>query len=272
METGLAGKAVIVTGGASNIGRGIALAFAREGAGVTIADIDEAQGEKTAALVTQAGGNGLFLKCDVTRFEEVKTMADACISRFGQIDVLVNNVGRPVDGPLMVQSRESINHQLDLNLTGMIYCIQAVLPHMISRKYGRIVNIGSEAGRIGDHKRPVYSACKGAVIALTKSVAREVGEFGITVNTVCPHTVFPSHIEEDAGKGSMFNPETGIYGRRILKFVQSPEAQRSYLREHVIKRFGTPEDVAHAVVFLASSGAGYITGQTLSVNGGHSML
>ncbi|MEW6141850.1 MAG: SDR family NAD(P)-dependent oxidoreductase [Chloroflexota bacterium] len=272
METGLAGKSVIVTGGASNIGRGIALAFAKEGASVTIADIDEAQGEKTAALATQSGGKGSFVKCDVTHPKEAKAMTDACISHFGQIDVLVNNVGRPVDGPLTTQSRESISRQIDLNLIGMVNCIQAVLPHMISRKYGRIVNIGSEAGRIGDPKRPIYSACKGAVISLTKSVAWEVGEHGITVNVVCPHTVFPANIEEEAGKGSMFNPETGIYGRRILKFVQSPEAQQSYLTGHVIKRFGTPEDIAYAVVFLASSGASYITGQTLSVNGGHSML
>jgi len=272
MDMGLKNKSVVVTGGASNIGRGITLAFAREGARVVIADIDREQAEKTLRSANELGGGGLFIECDVTRIEQVDGMVATCLASLGAVDVLVNNVGRPVDGSLVSQTDETVRRQLDLNLIGTVNCIRAVLPHMTAQGYGRIVNVASESGRVGDPKRPIYSACKGAVIALTKAIAREAGAFQVTVNAVCPHTVLPLDAQDEAGRGSMFNPETGIYGRRLSKMLQSPDMRESHLTEHVIKRFGTPDDISAAVVFLASGSAGYITGQTLSVNGGHSMI
>ena len=273
METGLKGKVVIVTGGASNIGKGIVLAFAKEGSKVAIVDIDEAQSQKVAGKARQLGAEGtLVVRTDVTSIDEVENMVKVVLKEFGTIDVLVNNVGWPSDKPLMEETKEILDKEIALNLRSTINCTRAVLPHMIQAGKGSMVNIGSDAGRTGDPARVIYSACKGGVVALTKAIARDVGRHGITVNCVCPNTIMPGDFKEDVGEGSVFHPKKGQYGFNMRSQPQSMEVLQSALASHAIARLGTPSEVAPAVVFLASEGASYITGQTLSINGGDAMI
>jgi NAD(P)-dependent dehydrogenase (short-subunit alcohol dehydrogenase family) len=262
MELGLAGKTVIVTGGASNIGRAITLAFAREGSNVVIADIDDVQGKRVADQANQLGGKTIVIKTDVTKYPEVESMVKKTIEEFKKIDVLVNNVGWDIP-QLFIDTTEdfwdkviSINYRSDLN------CIKAVLPYMIEQKSGAIVSIGSDAGRVGEFREAVYSGCKAGVIALSKAVAREVGRYGIRLNVVCPGVVVPS--PDEIGERSMWKGETS-------KFF-TPEVQEKAAKSYALRRLGKADDVAKAVVFLASDAASYITGQTLSVSGGYSMM
>jgi len=269
METGLAGKSVIVTGGGSNVGRGIVLAFAKEGSKIAIADIDEPQGQKVCSKAIELGARAaLTIKTDVTSQAEVGRMVRRVLEKFARIDVLVNNVGWHGDGSFIEQVADLDEKQINLNLRSTIYCTRAVLPHMIEQGSGRVVNIGSESGRAGDPERTVYSACKGAVISLTKALARDVGCYGITVNCVSPHAIIPDDPEEGIGQVSQFYSSDGNISQRLA----SSEIQSKITRGHALKRVGRPADVGAAVVFLASEVAGYITGQTLSVNGGDSMI
>lgn len=273
MDTGLHNKAVIVTGGASNVGRGIVLAFAREGARIAILDVDERQGGFTAddARALDASET-LVIKCDVTRPDEVAQAIEATAGRFGTVDVLVNNVGWPDETPLLSQTAGMVDREIALNVRGMINCIQAVLPIMIGKGTGSIVNIGSEAGLKGDPDHIVYSACKGAVAAMTRALARNVGKYGIRVNCVAPHVVMPTDPETEAGEGSMFHLEKGQYGQNIASILASSEIRQAIISDHALSRLGKASDIGAAVVFLASDlTAGYITGQTLSVNGGDFM-
>jgi 2-hydroxycyclohexanecarboxyl-CoA dehydrogenase len=273
METGLKGKVVIVMGGSSTIGRGIVLAFAKEGSKVVIADWDEPQGQKTASKAKELGAEGtLVIKTDVTHVDEVDNMVKTVLKKFGTIDVLVNDVGRPYDKYLPEETKELLDEEIATNLISTVNGTKAVLPHMIQAGKGNIVNIGSEAGRMGDPERVIYSACKGGVIAFTKAVARSVGHQGIRVNCVCPNTIMPTSMEE-IGEGSIFHPVKGMMG--IAGRTNNPrymKAHETALANHAIARMGTPSDIAPAVVFLASEGASYITGQTLSVNGGNTMI
>ena len=177
MELGLKGKSVIVTGGGSNIGRAIVHAFAAEGCNIAIAEIDEAQGKKVAKEVAQMGSGtrALALKTDVSDHEQVEAMVARSIQEFGGVDILVNNVGWTVDRLFMEKTREEWEREVRLNLWSPINCIRAVLPHMIEKRGGSVVSISSDAGRMGEYREAVYSACKGGVIALSKAVAREMG-------------------------------------------------------------------------------------------------
>ena len=271
METGLREKTVIVTGGGSNIGRGIVLAFAREGSNIVIADKDEAQAHRTAMKAMEMGaGDTLVIGADVTCEAEVEAMMGRVLEKFGKIEVLVNNVGWPSNAAFLEEFRETLDKEIDLNFRSTIICTKAVIPCMIRGGGGRVVNIGSEAGRTGDPERAVYSACKGAVIALTKAIARDVGRHLITVNCVCPHAIMPENLYEDVGEGSMFHPEKGHH--KGLASILGTSGLREYLTKgHALPQMGKPEDIGHAVVFLASDAARFITGQTLSVNGGDYM-
>jgi 2-hydroxycyclohexanecarboxyl-CoA dehydrogenase len=266
METGLKGKSVIVTGGGSNIGKGIVLAFAREGSKIAVADIDEIQAQKAADKAKEMGAEAaIVVKTDVTSVNSVVAMTNAVLNAFGKIDVLVNNVGMPASATFLEESKEMLDKEININLYSTINCTKAVLPHMIQMKNGKIVNIGSEAGRAGDPVRPVYSACKGAVMSLTKAIARDVGRYGIMVNCVCPHVIVPED-PDDVGKESLF------HGRNVSQLHIPSEAQKAATAGHALRRVGRPSDIAAAVVFLSSEMASYITGQSLSVNGGDSMI
>ena len=264
MDLGLAGKTVIVTGGAANIGRGITYAFAKEGANVVIADIDEEQGQKVAEEFKDVGGKIVPIKTDVTDWSSVEAMAKKTLETFGSIDVLVNNAGFVSNKLFMKKPVEEYEKELKINYLGVVHCTRAVLDHMTERKAGRIVNIASDSGRVGEPREAVYSGTKGAVIAFGKAIAKEMGRFGITVNAICPGANIPQQ-PGTAGKHSMWAGD-------ITVEMIPPETKEKILSQYPLGRMGTPEDVAYATLFFASEGANYITGQTLSISGGFSMI
>jgi 2-hydroxycyclohexanecarboxyl-CoA dehydrogenase len=264
MDLNLSGKTVVVTGAGSNIGRAIALAFARERSNVVIAEIDEAQGGKTAGEATALGAQAITVRTDVARWDSVQAMVRTVEGRFGRVDVLVNNVGWTRDALFVEKTREEWEREVQINLWGMINCTRAVLDGMIACKAGAIVSMGSDAGRMGEFREGVYGACKAGVIALSKSVAREVGKFGIRLNVVCPGMTMPAS-DQDIGALSMWQAQENRAWR-------TPEMQARIAKAYPLRRVATPEDVTGAVLFLASDAAGFITGQTLSVSGGYTMM
>jgi 2-hydroxycyclohexanecarboxyl-CoA dehydrogenase len=264
MDLNLAGKTVVVTGAGSNIGRAIALAFSRERANVVVAEIDEGQGAKTAAEAGALGATAIAVRTDVTRWESVQAMVRAVEERFGRVDVLVNNVGWTRDALFVEKTRDEWEREVQINLWGMINCTRAVLDGMIARKGGAIVSMGSDAGRMGEFREGVYGACKAGVIALSKSIAREVGKFGIRLNVVCPGMTMPRS-DDDIGELSMWNAQENRAWR-------TPDMQARIAKAYPLRRVATPEDVTGAVVFLASDAASFITGQTVSVSGGYTMM
>ena len=265
MELNLAGKSVIITGGGSNIGRAITLAFARERSHVTIAEIDEGQGKKVAAEAASAGAaSAAAVRTDVTKWESVQAMVKDAEARLGRVDVLVNNVGWTMDRLFVEKTREEWEKEIQLNLWGMINCTRAVLDGMIARKSGAIVSLGSDAGRMGEFREGVYAACKAGVIALSKSLAREVGRHGIRLNVVCPGMTIPESDEEIGG--------LSMWAQEANRAFATPEMKARIAKVYPLRRIGTPEDVAPAVLFLASDAASFITGQTLSVSGGYTMM
>jgi 2-hydroxycyclohexanecarboxyl-CoA dehydrogenase len=265
MELNLRGKSVLVTGGGSNIGRAISLAFAREGCHVSVADIDEGAGARTAEDATRQGAaSAVAAKTDVTTWDSVLATVRSVESRLGAIDVLVNNVGWTVDRLFIEKTREEWEREVQLNLWGMINCTRAVLDGMVARKSGAVVSMGSDAGRMGEFREGVYGACKAGVIALSKTLAREHGRHGIRFNVVCPGMTIPES-EDEIGSLSMWAQETN-------RAFSTPEMQARIAKAYPLRRVGHPEDIAPAIVFLASDAARFITGQTLSVSGGYTMM
>ncbi len=259
MDLELAGRGIVVTGGASNIGRAIVLAFAAEGARVLVADVDEERARKTAG---EAAGKVEVQVTDVTAWESAQAMARAAVERLGAVDVLVNCAGWTIDRLFIEKPREEMEREIAIDMWGFINCTRAVLDHMIERRRGRIVSIASDAGRIGEWREAVYSGTKAGVIAMSKAIAREVGRHGITVNVVSPGFV-PGR-PEASGERSIWAGEQGN------QFT--PELLERVARSYPLRRLGTPDDIAPAVLFLASDRASYITGQTLSVSGGYTMV
>lgn len=267
MDLGYKGKTVIVTGGSSNINRANLLAFAAEGANVVNADIDDKMGPKVVADANAQGGGGkaIYVKTDVTSWDSVQAMVKKAVDEFGQIDVLVNGVGW-VESPwglFVEQTRETWEKMVNLNFWSAVNCSRAVLDHMMPRKYGKIINIGSEAGRTGEFRQALYSACKSGVIGLTKALAKEAGRYNINVNCVCPGGVIP----EKAEHVSELSMTQGVTQETLPE-----EMKAKQIRMYPIGRLCVPKDVANAVVFLASDAASFIHGQTISVNGGYSTL
>jgi len=267
VDLGYKGKTAIVTGGSSNINRANVLAFAKEGANVVIADIDDKQAPKVAAEANALGGGGkiVFIKTDVADPASVDAMVKETVKDFGQVDVLVNGVGW-LDSPwglFMEQKRETWEKMVNLNLWSVFNCTRAVLEQMIPRKYGKICNIGSEAGRIGEFRQVVYSACKGGVIGFTKAIAKEVGRYSINVNCVCPAGVIPEK-KEHVSELSMT--------QGVTQDTLSEDMKKMQLKLYPIGRVAVPGDVANTVVYVCSDAASFIHGQTISVNGGYSTL
>lgn len=263
MDLNVAGKTVVVTGGGSNIGRAICHRFAEEKANVVIAEWDESQGRKVAEEIRKLRAKCLFIKTDVTNNDEVVGMVEKATAEFGQIDILINSVGWAVDQLFMEETREKWEKTIAINLWGMINCTRAVLDQMVARKKGVIVSLGSDAGRMGEYREVVYAGCKGAVIAITKALAREMGSFGIRLNVVCPGLTVPES-QDAIGERSLWTGE--------MMTLFTPEAQAKAAKAYPLRKLGKAEDTADAVVFLASDRAGHITGQTLSVSGGYTMM
>jgi len=261
----LEGKTAIVTGGGCNIGRGIVLAFAEQGTNVVIAEIDEAQGAEVAKQANALDkGKVESIKTDVTDWNSVQVMVKRTLDKFGQIDILVNVVGWVRDDLFVKKPREDWEKEIGRNFWSDINCTRAVLDHMIERKYGKIISIGSDAARVGQLREAVYSGCKGAVISMTKSLARELGRYGINVNVVCPGVVVPA--------GRDVTTSESMWTDDMMKTFGTPEALEKIAKGIPLGRLGTPVDIANAVLFLASDRANFITGQTVSVDGGYTMV
>jgi 2-hydroxycyclohexanecarboxyl-CoA dehydrogenase len=266
MDLGLKGKTAIVTGGASNIGRGISITLASEGANVVIADVDEKQAEKTVDTIKAAGGQAIAVKVDLTNYDEVVAMVDKVVKDLKSIDILVNNIGWDTFAFFVDTNPDLWDKIITLNYKTMLNCCRAVLPHMIEKKAGAIVSIASDAGRVGQPRESVYSGCKGAMISLTKTLARENGRFGIRANVVSPGGTMPTSPDQ-VGELSMHAGRPAAPPPPL-----TPEQMKERQRMYPITRSGTSEDIGNAVAFLASDRAGLITGQTLSVSGGYSMV
>lgn len=260
MDLRLADRGVVITGGASNIGRAITLGFAAEGARVLIADIDEAQAR--AVVSEGAAGRIAERRTDVTDAQDVAAAIEHAIEALGAVDVLVNCAGWTVDRLFVDKPRAEWEREIDVDMWGFINATRAVLDHMIERGSGRIVSIGSDAGRIGEWREAVYSGTKASVIAMSKAIAKEVGRHGITLNVVCPG--FTPGVPEASGAHSIWRAEQGA------QF--SEETLQKVARSYPLRRLGTPEDVVAPVLLLASEKASYITGQVLSVSGGYTMV
>lgn len=262
MDYGLSGKVAIVTGGGSHIGRCIAHTLAKEGAKVVIADIDDKQGKKVEDEIKSFGGEAVIIKTDVTNNDSVVAMVKQVLDSFGQIDILVNNAGWTRDILFMEKPREDWEKEVAINLWGVINCTRVVLDNMAARQQGKIVTVASDAGRMGEFREAVYGACKGGVIALSKALARELGRYKINVNVVCPGATPP--VEEGSyGEHSLWKDMAKMF---------TPEMLEKAAKAYPLRRLGKPQDVANMVAFLASDLASFITGQTISVSGGYSMM
>ncbi|MBI4635507.1 MAG: SDR family oxidoreductase [Candidatus Rokubacteria bacterium] len=251
----LTGKTALVTGAARGIGRAIALELAREGAQVAVLDVlaDAARG--VTREIEALGVKALALGVDLTRRAEVDRAVEETVAQWGQLDIVVNNAGWDRMEPFLDSEEETWDRIIAINFKSVLYVCKAALPHMIQRHSGRVVNIASDAGRVGSTGESVYAGTKGAIIAFSKTLAREMARHSITVNVVCP----------------------GLTDTPLLAGIrsQSPKTEKvieAVTRAIPLGRVGKPEDVAGAVAFLASPAADYVTGQTLSVSGGLTMV
>lgn len=245
----LEGKVAIVTGAAQGIGRAIAEVLARDGADIVVADLDPGRSQETVAAITKLGRRAVNVKVNVAEWNDVKNMTDQVLKDWGKIDILVNNAGVTRDGLLVRMKEEDWNLVLQVNLHGTFHCTKAVLQPMTKQRSGRIVNIASIVGAMGNAGQANYAASKAAVIGFTKSVAREYASRMVTVNAVAP----------------------GFVDTAMTQGL-SHEVRDTLLKQIPLGRLGQPGDVAEAVRFLASEEAGYITGQVLHVNGGMLMV
>ncbi len=270
MDLGLAGKVAIVTGATANIGRGIALELAAEGVRLVAVGRDTEAG---ARLVEKAKARGasdaVFVAADMLDpASPARILAEA--DKLGPVEVLVNCLGGNVDQGLFVDSDPAKwLGDMDLNFGTVLRMTHAVLPGMIGRKTGSIVNIGSTAGLVGDYMLPVYSAMKGAVHSFSTVLAKEVGQHGIRVNAVAPYATF-ARDPEAFSKGSRFHPETGIFAQQGDSVSEEDRALRQR-RTFVGRPFATPEEISGLVAYLASDRASFVTGQVWAVDGGSLM-
>ena len=264
MDFHLKDKVVLVTGSGEGIGRQAIRMFAEEGAHVIVNDIIADKADQVAAEAKTLGVESLSIAADVTQPEEVGKMAAKIFQKFGKLDVLVNNAFAWDKKPFSQSLREEWGPPIDVCLLGTLYCCHAVIHSMISQKYGKIISVASDAGRVGEKNSPIYSAAKAGVIALSKSLAREVGQYNINVNCVSAGaTRTERRIREQQEERERANEKER---ERILRRDQAQ------LKLYPLGRLGEPEDVAAMIVFLASDRAKHITGQVISVNGGYSMV
>ena len=247
----LSGKSAIVTGGGRGIGRETALLLAQAGASLTIADLDLASAQSVADEIKAKGGAAIAFKTDVTSAESAQAMAQAALAAHGRIDILVNNAAVWTTKLFKDMTPQDYDRDIRVTLFGTLNCSRAVLDAMSVQKYGRIVNLISDAGRIGEPYLTVYSAAKGGVAAFTKALAKEVGRFNITVNGVAP--------------GITNTP--GAQG-----FIEGAGGAEKLAKAYPLRRLAEPIDIANVILFLASDLSAYMTGQIFSASGGYTTI
>lgn len=249
MEMRLEGQVALVTGAGRGIGRAIAMALAKEGAMVIVNfNGSQARAEEVVDQICKDGGKAEAVQCNVADHGACKMMIDDVIERFGRLDILVNNAGITRDNLLMKMSEEDFDSVIDTNLKGAFNCIKHVSRQMIRQKAGRIISISSVSGVMGNAGQANYSASKAGIIGLTKAAARELAKKGITVNAIAPGFI-----------------------RTEMTEVLSDAVKTAVTENIPMKHFGEAEDIAQTALFLASAGAGYITGQVICVDGGMAM-
>ena len=251
---GLQNKTVIVTGGGGGIGGATCRRFGEAGSRVAVFDINLENAAKTAADITQAGGVAQAFRCDITDHEGVKAAVAAAEAALGPISILVNNAGWDIFRLFKDTTPADWQKLIAINLTGALNMHHAVLPGMMERRHGRIVNIASDAARVGSSGEAVYAACKAGLVGFSKTIAREHARHGISVNVVCPGATNTA-LFDDYKKGAG-NPE---------------KLEEAFRRATPMGRIGEPEDLPGAILFFASDDAAYVTGQVLSVSGGLTM-
>lgn len=242
-------KVAVVTGAGQGMGKQVSLDLAAEGARVVVTDIIDDLIKEVCNEIEQGGGTCMPLICDVSSRKQVDTMISKTVDTFGRLDILINNAGLLIPGTIEETSDERIDRTLDINVKGVLYAIRAATPIMKKQRYGRIVNVASITGKRGDNSTIfVYGASKGAVISLTRSAARQLGPFGITVNAIAPHAVMTT----------------------LMKYWDE-EKKRKMAEQIPVKRLGTVQDMSNLMLFLASDESSYITGETININGGYYM-
>ena len=247
----LQGMTAIVAGGGRGIGRALVLALAREGAQIAVADILGENAETVKREVEAGGGKALAFQVDLTNRAEVNRMVEGVLAATGRLDILVNNAGWDKLEPFLDSEEETWEKVLAVNFKSVLYACKAALPAMVAQNKGKIISISSDAGRVGSSGEAVYAGAKAAIIAFSKSLAREVARYQINVNVVCPGLTEAPLLEKSR--------------------EEAPKVIEAITRTIPLRRTGTPEDIAEAVLFLASPASDYITGQTLSVSGGLTM-
>ncbi len=245
-------KVAVVTGAATGIGRAAAVGFAREGAAVVIVDIDKQLGESVANEIRETDSEVLLSITDVADEKAVRTMVENVIARWGHLDILINNAGIYYQGDVTATSLDTWNKIMAVNLTGAFLCTKYAVPAMAQRSGGVVINISSEAGLVGIKGQVVYNVSKGGMIALTRSCAVDLANQGIRVNCVCPGTT-----------------DTPLVRAAVNRAPDPTGARRALEERRPLNRLGTPEEIASAILYLASDEVGYATGAILSVDGGY---
>ncbi|MFY3792914.1 3-oxoacyl-ACP reductase FabG [Ureibacillus sp. MALMAid1270] len=238
-------KVAIITGGANGIGKAAVEVFVNEGAKVIIADFAEEQGKQLESELLEKNHDVLFVQLNVASKESVQSMVDTVLSRYGKIDILINNAGITKDAMLVKMTEEDFDRVLDVNLKGVFNCTQTVVPHMVAQGYGKVINTSSVSGVYGNVGQTNYAATKAAVVGMTKTWAKELGRKGINVNAVAPGFTRTSMTEK------------------------MPEKVLSYMESIIsLQRLGDPKDIANAYLYLASDESSYVNGHVLHVDGG----
>lgn len=250
MDLGLRDKVVVVTGAGSGIGRAITLSLAGEGARVAAVDLNREAAEATSAEAAKGGVEAIGIPLDVVDYAQVQAAMQRVVERFGRIDGLVNCAGAWRVNLFVDSQPEDWVFEVNVCFLGVVHCTRAVLDQMVAQQGGKIVNISSDAGRVGEVRQAVYSGAKAAVIGFSKAVAKEMGRYNIHVNCVCP-----GYTKTPATEGQL-----------------TPELEARIAKVYPLRKLGVPEDVAKVVTFLVSDGASHVTGQTISVSGGYSMV